>query len=167
LAANCWTTNPPSDLHQLDQIERNVCDEAAQIIVCSRFMRQEIHQAWGLPYDKIHVIANGVKARVGEVGSPAGTFLLDHLPPQMHLVITTREDPHLPLARYRVRGQMTELRAADLRFTPTEAAGFLNQVMGLNLSAEEIAALETRTEGWIAGLQMAALALQGSLSMQG
>ncbi|MDH3505482.1 MAG: LuxR family transcriptional regulator, partial [Nitrospirota bacterium] len=89
------------------------------------------------------------------------TFLLEHLPPQMHLVITTREDPQLPLARLRVRGQLTELRATDLRFTPAEAAGFLNQVMGLNLSAEEIAALETRTEGWIAGLQMAAISMQG------
>lgn len=94
------------------------------------------------------------------------TFLLEHLPPQMHLVITTREDPSLPLARLRARGQMTELRATDLRFMSSEAAIFLNQVMGLNLSEEEIAALETRTEGWIAGLQMAALALQG-LSMQG
>jgi LuxR family maltose regulon positive regulatory protein len=89
------------------------------------------------------------------------TFLLEHLPPQMHLVIATREDPHLPLARLRARGQLTELRAADLRFTPAEAAGFLNQVMGLNLSAEDIAALETRTEGWIVGLQLAAVSLQG------
>lgn len=89
------------------------------------------------------------------------TFLLDHLPPQMHLVITTREDPQLPLARLRVRGQMTELRAADLRFTPAEAAGFLNQVMALDLSAEEVMALETRTEGWIAGLQLAALSMRG------
>ncbi len=89
------------------------------------------------------------------------TFLLEHQPPQMHLVIATREDPQLPLARLRGRGQMTELRAADLRFTPAEAADFLNQVMGLNLSAGEIAALETRTEGWIAGLQMAALSMQG------
>ena len=89
------------------------------------------------------------------------TFLLDHLPPQMHLVIATREDPSLPLARLRARGQLTELRAADLRFTPAEAAEFLNQVMGLNLSAEHIAALETRTEGWIAGLQLAALSMQG------
>jgi len=88
-------------------------------------------------------------------------FLIDHLPPQMHLVITTREDPQLPLARLRVRGQLTELRAADLRFTPTEAAAFLKEVMGLNLSAEDIASLETRTEGWIAGLQLAALSLQG------
>jgi LuxR family maltose regulon positive regulatory protein len=89
------------------------------------------------------------------------TFLLEHLPPQMHLVITTREDPHLPLARLRARGQLIELRAADLRFTPAEAAEFLNQVIGLNLSLEDIAALETRTEGWIAGLQLAALSMQG------
>jgi LuxR family transcriptional regulator, maltose regulon positive regulatory protein len=88
-------------------------------------------------------------------------FLLEHLPPQLHLVIATREDPSLPLARLRVRGQLTELRAADLRFTPAEAAAFLTQVMGLHLSAEDIAALETRTEGWIAGLQLAALSLQG------
>ena len=70
------------------------------------------------------------------------TFLLEHLPSQMHLVIATREDPHLPLSRLRARGQLTELRAADLRFTPAEAADFLNQVMGLNLSVEGIAALE-------------------------
>ncbi len=89
------------------------------------------------------------------------TFLVEHLPPQMHLVIASREDPHLPLARLRARGQLTELRAADLRFTPAEAADFLNQVMGLNLAVEGIAALETRTEGWIAGLQLAALSMQG------
>ncbi|HET7143471.1 MAG TPA: hypothetical protein VFI68_05580, partial [Anaerolineales bacterium] len=89
------------------------------------------------------------------------TFLLEHLPPPMHLVIATREDPHLPLSRLRVRGQLTELRAADLRFTASEAAEFLNRMMGLNLSAENIAALETRTEGWIAGLQLAAISMQG------
>jgi LuxR family maltose regulon positive regulatory protein len=89
------------------------------------------------------------------------TFLLEHLPPRMHLVITTREDPHLPLARLRARDQLTELRAADLRFTPAEASEFLNQVMDLNLSAEDITALEARTEGWIAGLQLAALSMQG------
>ena len=89
------------------------------------------------------------------------TFLLDHLPPQMHLVITTREDPSLPLARYRARNQLTELRAADLRFQTDEAADFLNRVMGLNLKDTDIAALEARTEGWIAGLQLAALSMQG------
>lgn len=89
------------------------------------------------------------------------TFLLQHLPPQMHLVIITREDPPLPLARLRARGQLTELRATDLRFTLSEATEFLTQVMGLNLQAEDITALELRTEGWIAGLQMAALSMQG------
>src|SRR5438270_4735649 len=89
------------------------------------------------------------------------TYLVEHLPPQMHLVIATREDPQLPLARLRARGHLTELRATDLRFTPSEAAGFLNQGMGLNLSAEDIARLSTRTEGWIAGLQSAAISMQG------
>lgn len=94
------------------------------------------------------------------------TFLINHLPPQMHIIIATRENPGLPLARLRVRDQLTELRVSDLRFVPSEVAVFLNNVMGLNLSAEEISALETRTEGWIAGLQLAALALQGQISMQ-
>src|SRR2546421_1295062 len=89
------------------------------------------------------------------------TYLVEHLPPQMHLVIATREDPQLPLARLRARGHLTELRATDLRFTPSEAAAFLNQGMGLNLSAEDIARLSTRTEGWIAGLQLAAISMQG------
>ena len=89
------------------------------------------------------------------------TFLVEHQPPQMHLVITTREDPNLPLARLRSRNQLTELRAADLRFTSSEAAEFLNQMMSFNLSMEEVAALEARTEGWIAGLQLAALSMQG------
>jgi LuxR family maltose regulon positive regulatory protein len=93
-------------------------------------------------------------------------FLLDHQPPQMHLVIATREDPHLPLARLRARGHLTELRAADLRFTPAEAAEFLTRMMNLPLSEQEVATLDARTEGWIAGLQMAALALQ-SLALQG
>ena len=89
-------------------------------------------------------------------------FLLEHRPPQLHLVIATREDPQLPLARLRARDHLTELRAADLRFTPTEASDFLNRVMGLNLPADEAAALDSRTEGWIAGLQLAALSMQGS-----
>ena len=95
------------------------------------------------------------------------TFLLEHLPPQMHLVVATREDPNLPLARLRVRDQLTELRIADLRFTPSEAALFFNQVIGLNLSAEQVTSLETRTEGWIAGLQLAALSMQGREDIPG
>jgi len=88
------------------------------------------------------------------------TFFLENLPPHMHLVIATREDPLLPLSRLRARGQLTELRAASLRFTTSEAGEFLNQVMGLDLSMADIAALERRTEGWIAGLQLAAISLQ-------
>jgi LuxR family transcriptional regulator, maltose regulon positive regulatory protein len=89
------------------------------------------------------------------------TFLLEHLPLRLHLVIATREDPSLPLARFRARGDLRELRAADLRFTPAEAAEFLNTTMGLGLAPDDIAALEARTEGWIAGLQLAALSMQG------
>jgi len=88
-------------------------------------------------------------------------FLLENLPSQMHMVIATRQDPPLPLGRLRARDQLTELRAADLRFTPDEAADFLKKVMGLDLSEEEVASLETRTEGWIAGLQLAAISMQG------
>jgi LuxR family maltose regulon positive regulatory protein len=94
-------------------------------------------------------------------------FLIEHQPAQMHLVITTREDPNLPLARLRVRSQLTELRVADLRFSPSEAAEFLNKSMGFNLSAEDISALEARTEGWIAGLQLAVLSMQGRQNVHG
>jgi LuxR family transcriptional regulator, maltose regulon positive regulatory protein len=88
-------------------------------------------------------------------------FILDHLPQQMHLVVAARADPPLPLARLRARGQLTELRADDLRFTAEEVAAFLNGVMGLKLQPEDVAALEARTEGWISGLHLAALSLQG------
>ena len=88
------------------------------------------------------------------------TFFVDHLPPHVHLVLTSRNDPPLPLARLRARGQLTELRVADLRFTLEEAASFLNDAMGLSLAADLIDALETRTEGWIAGLHLAGLSMQ-------
>ena len=88
-------------------------------------------------------------------------FLLEYLPPQIHLVIASRADPPLPLARLRGRGELAEIRAADLRFTPGEAAAYLNEVMGLVLTAADVAALEGRTEGWIAALQLAALSMQG------
>lgn len=88
------------------------------------------------------------------------TFLLDHLPGNMHLVIATRSDPPLPLARLRGRGLLTELRESDLRFSQDEAAQFINKVIGLEVSADDLSALNARTEGWIAGLQMAAVSLQ-------
>lgn len=87
-------------------------------------------------------------------------FMVKHMPPPMHLVITTREDPALPLARLRARNQLTEIRTADLRFTEDEAAEFLNHATGLRLSAEAVAALDKRIEGWVAGLQLAALSMQ-------
>ena len=89
------------------------------------------------------------------------TFLLEHLPPQLHLILATRADPPLSLARLRAQGQLCEVRAADLRFGTAEASAFLQTVMGLDLPAEAIATLERHTEGWIAGLQLAALSLQG------
>ncbi len=87
------------------------------------------------------------------------TYFIDHLPPRMHLVMTTRADPNLPLSRLRANGQLNELRSADLRFTPAETAQFLEQMTGLSLTAAEVDALDRRIEGWIAGLQMAALSL--------
>ena len=91
-------------------------------------------------------------------------FLLEHLPPRLHIVLVSRVDPQLPLSRLRARDQLTELRASDLRFTATEAADFLNRSMGLTLTGEDIQALEERTEGWIAGLQLAAISLRGQVN---
>lgn len=88
-------------------------------------------------------------------------FFLDHIPPQVHVALTTREDPPLSLPRRRARQQLTEVRAADLRFTLSEATELLNAIMRLGLTSADIAALEQRTEGWAVGLQMAALSLQG------
>ena len=89
------------------------------------------------------------------------TFLLDRLPPGLRLVLSSRADPPLPLARLRGRGQLAELRAADLRFTLAETAAFLREVTGLDLPAASVAALQERTEGWAAGVQLAALSLRG------
>ena len=110
--------------------------------------------------DDFHVITNH---QINETL----TFLLDNLPPQMHLVLSCRADPNLPLARLRSKGQMTEIRSVDLRFTSDEAAAFLNDGMGLGLSAAEITALDKRVEGWIAGLQMAAISMRGRKDVSG
>ncbi len=94
-------------------------------------------------------------------------FLINYQPPQMHLCMATRADPPLSLPRLRVRGQMTEIRADDLRFTAKESAAFLNRALGLTLEADKVAALEARTEGWIAGLQLAALSMRGKKDIAG
>ncbi len=110
---------------------------------------------WLLVLDDYHVIdAPAVHESL--------TFLLENLPRRVHLVVSTRADPPLPLARMRTRGHLVEVRAADLRFTTAEARDFLNRVMGLDLTERDVAALEDRTEGWVAGLQMAALSLRNT-----
>jgi LuxR family maltose regulon positive regulatory protein len=111
-------------------------------------------QAFILVLDDYHVIA----AQAIHAGL---LFLLDHAPTQLHLVLASRADPPWPLARLRARDQLVELRAADLRFTPPEAAEFFSHTVQLELTPEDITALEERTEGWITGLQMVALSLQG------
>ena len=113
-----------------------------------------------LVLDDYHVIeAHGVQDGMA--------FLLGHLPPRLHVVIASRADPALPLARLRARGELAEIRAADLRFTPDEAAEYLNGMLGLQLAAQDVAALEGRTEGWIAALQLAALSMQGRADVAG
>jgi LuxR family maltose regulon positive regulatory protein len=114
----------------------------------------EQREPWALVLDDYHVIED----RPVHDGL---TFLLEHLPPKAHLVIASRTDPPLPLARLRGQAELTELRAADLRFTPEEAAMFFNEAMSLSLPEEDVTALERRTEGWIAGLQLAAISMQG------
>jgi LuxR family maltose regulon positive regulatory protein len=126
----------------------------------------EIATAWGdaspLPGARYTLVLDDYHLISAQAVHDAVTFLLDHLPPQMHLVILTRADPPLPLARLRAHNQLAEIRADHLRFTPDEATAFLSQVMGVELSTEDIATLEAHTEGWIAGLQLAALSLQSS-----
>jgi LuxR family maltose regulon positive regulatory protein len=114
-------------------------------------------EAFALVLDDYHLIT-------AQAIHDAVAFLIDHLPENLHLILATRADPPLPLPRLRARGHLTELRQSDLRFTTEESTAFLNNVMGLDLSAGDTAALEARTEGWIAGLQMASLAIQARLS---
>ena len=113
-----------------------------------------------LVLDDYHLVDN-IEVATGMV------FLLEHLPPQVHVMISTRADPSLPLARWRARGELVEVRAADLRFTSEEAGTYLNETAGLGLSAAAVSVLEQRTEGWIAALQLAALSLQGRQDVAG
>lgn len=107
-----------------------------------------------LVLDDFHVVENqAVHAGI--------TFLIDNLPANVHLVISSRTDPALPLGRLRARGELIEIRAADLRFTPSEASAYLNDVMDLAVGVDDVATLSDRTEGWIAALQLAALSMQG------
>ncbi|MFN2233636.1 MAG: LuxR C-terminal-related transcriptional regulator, partial [Anaerolineales bacterium] len=120
---------------------------------------QEPHERYILVLDDYHQIENPAIHQ-------ALSFLIEHQPPQLHLVITSREDPPLSLSLLRGRGQISEIRLADLRFTVEEAAKLLNETMGLNLNAAQIEALEARTEGWVSGLQLAALSMQGRADVE-
>jgi LuxR family maltose regulon positive regulatory protein len=118
-----------------------------------------INEIAGIP-DPLTLVLDDLHTITAVPIHDALVFLVDHPPPQMHLVLCSRADPPWPLAGRRARGELTELRARDLRFTVEEAAAFLNGVHRLELSTEDVAALDARTEGWIAGLQMATLSMR-------
>jgi len=112
-----------------------------------------------MPFDFVFVI-DDYHVITSQPVNHALAYILNHMPPQMHLIISTRIDPQMPLAQLRARGQLLELRSSDLRFTINEEIDFLDHIMGVNLCAEEISELDSRIEGWIAGLQLAALSLR-------
>jgi ATP/maltotriose-dependent transcriptional regulator MalT len=117
--------------------------------------------------DEIYLVLDDYHLVDGPEVEAGMVFLLEHLPPHVHLVISSRADPALPLARLRARGELVEVRAAELRFTLDEATDYLNEVIGLDLTANDIAALAARTEGWIAALQLAGLSMQGRADVAG
>ncbi len=119
-----------------------------------------VEQRFVLILDDYHLVHEPAVHRVV-------TSLLEHFTPQAHMVISSRSDPPLPLARLRARSQLTELRLADLSFSVPEATSFLNAIMKLGLQEDLVSALEARTEGWIAGLQMAAISLRGAADLAG
>lgn len=155
LAAAVQTVAPETGLGLLAALE------APQPPAVEALLAAWLNELAALP-DPICLVLDDYHAVDAQPVDEALTFLLDHLPPQVHVVIASREDPDLPLPRLRARGQIVELRAADLMFTTGEAADFLNQTMGLGLTAAAITALGTRTEGWAAGLQLSALALHST-----
>jgi LuxR family maltose regulon positive regulatory protein len=137
----------------------NDLDELAQLEDLTRLDSpsrpgDEAPEVWHLILDDYHLIDSTV------VDSGL-SFLVEHLPPRVHLLISTRADPGLPLARLRARGDLVEVRADDLRFTLAETTTYLNSRTGLDLSSQAVRALEGRTEGWIAALQLAALSMRG------
>ncbi|HKE70269.1 MAG TPA: helix-turn-helix transcriptional regulator, partial [Nocardioidaceae bacterium] len=119
-----------------------------------------------LPYE-LYVVLDDYHLADGPGIQSGMAFLLDHLPPQVHLAISTRSDPALPLARLRARGELVELRSLDLRFTPDEVAAYVSEAGGFELSESDVETLEARTEGWIAAVQLAALSMQGRDDVSG
>ncbi|MBN1246238.1 MAG: helix-turn-helix transcriptional regulator, partial [Anaerolineae bacterium] len=146
----------------VDGMDTNVADalQVPRALPNEMLLSQLINQIAGAPkpfaliIDDLHVITN---PQIHE----QLIFLVEHAPAQMHLVVSSRADPPWPLARWRARGRLVEIRMDDLRFTAAETVAFLSDSMGLDLAPEDVAALGARTEGWIAGLQLAALSMRG------
>jgi LuxR family maltose regulon positive regulatory protein len=155
LIAALQTHYPDLDMNILAllQAPQSTPLERALVVLTNDLMHRQ-REDFALVLDDYQVITDQTLHR-------ALAFLLDHLPPQMHLVLATRADPPLPLARLRACGQLNELRATDLRLSTGESETFMQTVMGLDLPLEAMLALERRTEGWVTGLQLAALSLRG------
>jgi LuxR family maltose regulon positive regulatory protein len=141
---------PGSGTRALDQLATSTDTALAELVNELSVLSDDLT----VVLDDYH-LCDGPEVQAGMV------FLLDHLPPQVHLIILSRADPNLPLPRLRARGELVEVRATDLRFTPEESTGYLNGLNGLHLNPTEVAALDGRTEGWAAAIQLAALSLRG------
>lgn len=160
LIAACRSIHPELGETSLALLQspQPIPDETIPTLLINDFMRLQIKLV--LILDDYHTIENpSIHAAL--------SYLIDHLPDHLHFILSTRVDPPWPLARFRACNQLIEIRAADLRFTTEETAAFLNQVMELNLRPEDVDALETRTEGWIASLQLAALSMKGRSDITG
>jgi LuxR family maltose regulon positive regulatory protein len=156
----------------LQEADKSIGSKAAQLLTTARQAPPEailtcIVNALETGGEDIALVLDDYQAISSQAVHEAVAFLLEHCPKTFHLVIASRSDPPLPIARLRARGQAVELRAADLGFSEPEAAQFLNDVMGLGLDAASVAALEERTEGWIVGLQMAALSMRNRQDVSG
>src|SRR5690348_11714938 len=160
LAAAIKTAEPEAGVDALALLEAGGTTSADAVLVSLINDLDVLAGPTVVALDDYHVID-------GAAVHEAVTFLLDNLPPQVTLAMTTRADPPLPLSRLRARGELMEVRAADLRFTTDEAQVFLNEVMGLQLEPALVAALEARTEGWAAGLQLAALSARSHVGAAG
>jgi LuxR family transcriptional regulator, maltose regulon positive regulatory protein len=150
-------TVEPDSVHQLSSLLEALTPDPREIVITliNNWLERSTDDDIILVLDDYHSITS-------QTIHDAIAYLVDHLPATLHLIFISRADPPLPLGRWRVRGQLTEIRADDLRFTQSEAAQFLNQSMGLSLTEQDIQTLETRTEGWVAGLQLAALSLKNT-----
>ncbi|MBN2047662.1 MAG: hypothetical protein JW750_07470 [Anaerolineaceae bacterium] len=154
LIAALQTTHPALGGEALDLLQNAPAARLELVLVHLLNEASQFSEDHALILDDYHLVTHPAAHQLT-------AFLVEHLPPQLHLIIASRVDPPLPLARYRARNRLYEIRGQDLQFTEEETAGFLQRGMGLTLDSQEIHALAERTEGWIAGLQLAALSMRG------